>query len=86
MADKHSRFKSEIEHGSIPYSGKFSRVQIFAIWLPEPSAEIFVGSNIRVSMPVYPSFNFRVNYSALEKREILHLKKISRYTEILASM
>ncbi len=36
MADKHSRFKSEIEHGSIPYSGKFSRVQIFGIWLQSP--------------------------------------------------
>ncbi len=29
---------------------------------------------------VYPSFNFSVNCSALEKCEILHLTKISRYT------
>ncbi len=29
---------------------------------------------------VSPSFNFRVDYSALEKREILHPTEISRYT------
>ena len=61
---------------------------------PEPSAEMFVGSNIRGSVlgnythqnvkyrcvGVYPGFNFRVHYSALKKREILHPTKISRYT------
>ncbi len=31
---------------------------------------------------VYPSFNFRNNCSTLEKREILHLTKISRYTVV----
>ena len=60
------------------YSRKFSQVQT-----SEPSV---VGSNIRVSMPptnseiwcvgVYPSFNFRVDWSALEKRELLHPTKI----------
>ena len=37
-------------HFIVPYSGKFSRMQHFRYLASEPSAEIFVGSNVRVSM------------------------------------
>ncbi len=74
-------------------AGKFSRVQIFTKLL-ESRSEFFTDIRVSMPenhpthqqalhvkyrfVGVYPSFDFRVNCSALEKRENLHCTKISR--------